>query len=63
VSELACEICGKTPAKAELWTLCPNCYELLSTFLDLVKKHNVDVKDVEPLKRALRLQAKNVGLI
>jgi hypothetical protein len=33
------------------------------TFLDFVKQHDVDVKDLEPLKETLRLQAKEIGLV
>ena len=62
MSELACEICGKAPGKADLWTLCQDCFEFLSTLLEFVKQHDVDVKDLEPLKQALRLQAKEIGL-
>jgi len=63
VCELACEICGKAPAKADLWTLCPDCHALLSTFLEFVKQQNADVKDIEPLKQTLKRQAKEIGLV
>jgi len=33
------------------------------TFLDFVKQHDVDVKDLEPLKETLRLQAKEIELV
>jgi hypothetical protein len=64
VSTFACEICGKSPAVEEgLWTLCSDCSELYVTFLNFVKQHDVDVKDLEPLKETLRLQAKEIGLV
>jgi len=53
-----CEICDKSSAEVEaVWTLCSVCAELYGTFLHLVKEHNVDAKDLEPLKKTLRSQA------
>jgi len=64
VSTFTCEICDKSPAEGGgLWTLCSDCSELYVTFLDFVKQHDVGVKDLEPLKETLRLQAKEIGLV
>ena len=46
-----------------MWTLCSDCTKLYVTFLEFVKQHNVDVKDLEPLKETLRLQAREIGLL
>jgi hypothetical protein len=46
-----------------VWTLCSDCTELYVTFLQFVKQHNVDARDLEPLKETLRLQAKEIGLV
>ena len=64
MSGLNCEICDKSPAEEEgVWTLCPDCTELYVTFLQFVKQHNVNAKDLEPLKETLRSQARGIGLI
>ncbi len=64
MSTFACEICDKSPAEEKgLWVLCSGCSELYVTFLSFVKQHDVDVKDLEPLKEALRLQAREIGLV
>ena len=61
---LACEICDKAPAQdAGVWTLCSECTNLYEMFLNLVKKHDVDAKDLEPLKQSLRLEAREIGLV
>lgn len=58
-----CEVRGKVPVKVRLWTLCPDCFQLYATFLEFVEKHNVDVKDLEPLKQILRTETKEIGLV
>jgi hypothetical protein len=63
VVALSCEICGKSPAEGDVWVLCSDCTDLYRTFIQFVKEHNVDVRDIEPLKQALRLQARQTKLI
>ena len=63
MSAFTCEICDKSPAEEGLWTLCSDCSELYATFLNFMKQYDVDVKDVEPLKETLRLQAVEIGLV
>ena len=63
MAALTCEICDKAPAEKNVWTLCSGCTELYVTFFRFVKEHNVDVKDLEPLKETLRLQAREIGLL
>ena len=64
MAALACEICDKSPAEIEgVWTLCSDCTELCETFLQFVKEHDVDANDLVPLKKALRSEAREIGLV
>jgi hypothetical protein len=62
VTAVTCEICGKSPAEVDVWTLCSECAETCRVFLQFVKQHNVDAKDFEPLKEALRSEARGIVL-
>lgn len=49
--------------KRGLWTLCQDRTQLYDTFLKFAKRHDADPIDIEPLRKILRSQVLETGLV